>query len=76
MSSSGAAVGPGAKADSTGVTRKGSLAGVGSFDGREVAVGAAVGAEAQAFMVSVKDEIKNKERRNLFMVTPKRKSGT
>jgi hypothetical protein len=75
MSSSGAAVGPGAKADSTGVTLKCLLIGDGSFDGREVAVGAAVGAGAQASKMSKKDEIKHKVKRNLYMVTPQQKSG-
>ena len=71
MSSSGAAVGfPGAKADSTGVIRSGSLVGDGSCDGIGVTVGGVVGAGAQAFMISKEEKIKVGAKNNFFMQTP------
>jgi len=68
MSSSGAAVGfPGAKADWTGVTRRGSLVGEGSRNGTGLDVGTASGAEVQAYKISKKDELKHKMKGDFFI---------
>jgi hypothetical protein len=70
MSSRGAAVGPAAKADSTGVTERGLLVGDGSCNGAEVTVGLPFGAEEQAFRIGTRVEIRNKANRIFFIWVP------
>jgi hypothetical protein len=69
MSSSGAAVDPGAKADSTGVAviLGASLVADGSCNGTGVPVGGTMGAGVQASRMSRKDKFKEAAKSSLFM---------
>ena len=58
---------PAAKVDSMGVTIRGSIVGDGCCNGIEVAVGIVMGTVAQAFKMSVKDEIKQAAKEFFFM---------